>query len=136
MNYRNAKRLENGWIDCEIEHEDYGWIPFTCNPNDTGAEFDAAKLHAEMNADPDTEAYVPPTLEEVTASAAADVRAHRDNLLVKHVDAVVSNPLRWNEMTSAQQGEIIAYRRTLLDIPDRPSFPFEIIWPEPPSFTQ
>lgn len=59
MNYRNAKRLANGWIDCEIEHPTYGWIPFTCNPEDTGAQFDVAALHAQMDADPATEDYAP-----------------------------------------------------------------------------
>ena len=70
MNYRNAQRLANGWIDCEIEHETYGWIPFTCNPNDAGASFDTAELHATMDADPATAAYVPPTQAELDAIAA------------------------------------------------------------------
>lgn len=70
MNYRNAKRLLDGRIDCEIEHPSLGWIPFTCDPNDTGAQFDVAALHAQMDADPDTAAYVPPTQEELDAAAA------------------------------------------------------------------
>lgn len=60
MNYRNAHRLANGWINCEIEHETLGWIPFTCDPNDTGALFDTAALHAAMDADPATADYVEP----------------------------------------------------------------------------
>jgi hypothetical protein len=70
MNYRNAKRLENGWIDCEIEHDKFGWIPFTCDPNDTEPLFDVAALHATMDADPATAAYVPPTQAELDAAAA------------------------------------------------------------------
>jgi hypothetical protein len=35
MNFKNAKYSENGLIDCEIEHPDFGWIPFTANPDDT-----------------------------------------------------------------------------------------------------
>jgi N-acyl-D-aspartate/D-glutamate deacylase len=70
MNYRNAKRLENGWIDCEIEHDKFGWIPFTCDPNDTEPLFDVAALHATMDADPATADYVPPTQEELDAIAA------------------------------------------------------------------
>lgn len=34
MNFRNPKHNNNGSIDCEIEHPDYGWIPFTADPND------------------------------------------------------------------------------------------------------
>ncbi len=34
MKYRNAKYNEFGTIDCEIEHPDFGWIPFTADHND------------------------------------------------------------------------------------------------------
>ena len=28
MNYRNAKYInDNGWVDCEIQHPEPGWIP-------------------------------------------------------------------------------------------------------------
>jgi hypothetical protein len=69
MNYQSPKLLENGWIECEIEHPEYGWIPFTCDPNDTGALFDTAALFAEMQ--PHAAPYVPPTQEELDAMAAA-----------------------------------------------------------------
>lgn len=39
MKIRNAKWLESGLIDCEIEHPSLGWIPFTASP------FDAGPLH-------------------------------------------------------------------------------------------
>jgi hypothetical protein len=58
MEYRNAKRNENGSIDCEIDHPTYGWIPFTCDPFDTGALFDVVALYEAMNADPNTAPYV------------------------------------------------------------------------------
>ncbi len=132
MNYRNAKRLSNGWIDCEIEHETYGWIPFTCDPNDTGALFDTAELHSTMDADPSTEAYVHPTQDELDATAAADVRAQRDNLLVTEVDPVVSNPLRWADLSAEQQQAWADYRRALLDITAQPGFPHSVTWPTKP----
>lgn len=34
MEYRNARYIEDGRIDCEINHPVYGWIPFTADPND------------------------------------------------------------------------------------------------------
>lgn len=132
MNYRNAQRLANGWIDCEIEHETYGWIPFTCDPNDTGAQFDTAALHAAMDADPATAAYVPPTQAELDAAAAAEVRAQRDNLLATEVDPVVSNPLRWADLSAEQQAAWAAYRRALLDITSQPGFPHSVTWPTKP----
>jgi hypothetical protein len=132
MNYRNAKRLANGWIDCEIEHETHGWIPFTCDPDDTGALFDTATLHATMDADPATAAYVPPTQEELDAVAAADVRAQRDSLLAAQVDPIVSNPLRWADLNAEQQAEWATYRRALLDITAQSGFPHDVVWPSAP----
>lgn len=71
MNYRNAKTLVDGRIDCEIEHPAYGWIPFTADAADTGAQFDVAALHAQMAADPSTAPYTPPTAEEIAAAQEA-----------------------------------------------------------------
>lgn len=132
MNYRNAKRLANGWIDCEIEHEAHGWIPFTCNPNDAGASFDTAELHAQMDADPATAAYVPPTQAELDAAAADDVRIKRDILLATDVDPIVSNPLRWADLSAEQQAAWATYRRALLDITAQAGFPHSVTWPTKP----
>ncbi|WIX31196.1 hypothetical protein QO259_10125 [Salinicola sp. JS01] len=34
MDLRNAAYAGNGTIDCEIEHPELGWIPFTASPDD------------------------------------------------------------------------------------------------------
>ena len=68
MNYRNAKYLDGARIDCEIEHSTYGWVPFTCDPVDTGAAFDVVALYGAMAADPATASYVPPTQVELDAA--------------------------------------------------------------------
>lgn len=34
MEYRNAKYNAQGSIDCEINHPQLGWIPFTASRND------------------------------------------------------------------------------------------------------
>lgn len=133
MNYRNAKRLANGWIDCEIEHETHGWLPFTCDPNDTGALFDTAALHATMDADPATAAYVPPTQAELDATAATAVRQQRDTILATQFDPIVSNPLRWADLSAEQQSEWAAYRRALLDITAQAGFPHDVVWPTKPA---
>lgn len=77
MNYRNAKRLADGRIDCEIEHPMYGWIPFTSASNDVGAQFDAPALYAAMDADPATAPYVPPTEADIAAAAEVQLQAER-----------------------------------------------------------
>jgi hypothetical protein len=132
MNYRNAQRLANGMIDCEIEHETFGWIPFTCDPNDTGAQFDTAALHATMDVDPATAAYIPPTQEELDAAAATTVRQQREILLATQVDPIVSNPLRWADLSAEQQQAWATYRRALLDITEQSGFPHNVVWPVAP----
>lgn len=132
MNYRNAKRLANGWIDCEIEHDKFGWIPFTCDPNDTGALFDTAALHAAMDADPETAPYIPPTQAELDAAAATAVRQRRDTILATQVDPIVSNPLRWADLSAEQKAAWAAYRRALLDITAQSGFPHDVVWPVAP----
>lgn len=34
IEYRGPKYNENGTIDCEINHPEFGWIPFTADQND------------------------------------------------------------------------------------------------------
>ena len=88
MEYRNAKHISNGLIDCEINHPDHGWIPFTCDPFDKGAAFDTAALHAAMSADPETAPYVyappaPPTPEQLSSMRAEAYRNEADPLFFK-----------------------------------------------------
>ena len=59
MNFRNPKYMINNWIDCEIDHPVYGWIPFAADPLDTGAEFDVAELYDRMTRSPNIKPYVP-----------------------------------------------------------------------------
>ncbi|MFM9269981.1 hypothetical protein ACJ7V3_06930 [Halomonas elongata] len=42
MDYRNAQYLNDGGIDCEINHPELGWIPTTLREDDP----DTAELHA------------------------------------------------------------------------------------------
>lgn len=65
-------------------------------------------------------ARIPEPTEEEKAQA---TRATRDNYLIQYVDAVVSNPLRWADMSQEEQEAIIQYRRYLLDIPQSGGFP-------------
>ena len=76
--------------------------------------------------------YVPPTQEELDAQAAASVRGQRDYLLATEVDPIVSNPLRWADMTTEEQNAWAAYRTALLDISDQAGFPNDITWPTKP----
>ena len=132
MEYRNARNISNTVIDCEINHPTYGWIPFTCDPTDTGAQFDVVELHIRMKNDPLTVAYVPPTQAQLDEQATTQIRKKRDMLLTRVVDPIVSNPLRWGDLTTEQQQSWTNYRRALLDITDQVGFPNNVIWPTKP----
>lgn len=129
-NYRNPKYCRDGIrIDCEIEHPEYGWIPFTCDPEDTGALFDTEELHKRMVRSGKVKAK--PQV-DIDAETAAEMRFQRDQLLASTVDPIVTNPLRWAALGEEQQQALAAYRQALLDVPAQPGFPHEITWPSPP----
>lgn len=133
MKYRNAKYInDNGWIDCEIEHPIYGWIPYTLDPADTDMTVNNYDLLAVMAANGDVAAYVPPTQEELDAQAAADVRATRNMKLSAEVDQIAGNALRWAALTAEQQQAWADYRQALLDVPQQPGFPTDVVWPVKP----
>lgn len=132
MNYRNAKYLDGARINCEIDHPTYGWIPFTCDPTDTGAAFDVIALFDAMAADPTTASYVPPTQAERDAMQENNIRIARDSILANSVDPVVSNPLRWAGLTAGKQTAWTAYRQALLDVPQQSGFPHNVVWPTKP----
>lgn len=77
-------------------------------------------------------AYTPPSDEEVAEDAAFRVRKERDYILKEQVDPIVSNPLRWADMTTEEQNAWSAYRTALLDITDQAGFPHNVTWPTKP----
>lgn len=130
MNYRSPKFCrDNIRIDCEIEHPIYGWIPFTCDPRDTGAEFDVKELHRRMVR---SNKVIHMTQAEIDAEIAAEVRMERDGRLAAEVDPLVTNPLRWGDLAAEQQEAWADYRRALLDLSTQPGFPHDITWPTQP----
>ena len=128
---RNAASLQsdNLRMDVEINHPQYGWIPYTLDPTDTDTTIDNDAVMALIG--DDFAAYVPPTQAELDAAAAAQVRAERDNRLLE-VDAIAGNALRWAELDADTQAAWSAYRQALLDVPQQSGFPHDITWPTKP----
>ena len=128
---RNAASLQsdNARMDVEINHPQYGWIPYTLDPSDPDTTIDNTSVMALIGSS--YTPYVSPTQEELDADTAAGVRDDRDNTLTAVVDPMVSNPLRWSDLTSAKQDEWAQYRTDLLNVPQQDSFP-TVIWPTKP----
>jgi hypothetical protein len=134
MKYRSAQYInDNGWVDCEIEHPEFGWIPYTLDPDDTDMTIDNNVLLEAMAEAGDVAAYVPPTQAELDAAAAQAIRATRDMKLATEVDPIAGNALRWATLDADTQAAWAVYRQTLLDVPAQAGFPHNVTWPEVPS---
>lgn len=81
---------------------------------------DKQEVEQNENGDWYVKGYLPvPTTEE----KAAKVRAKRNLYLEVYVDPIVSNPLRWVDLSEQEQQDIVNYRLYLLNIPEQPEFP-------------
>jgi hypothetical protein len=131
-NIRNAKSINesNTKFDVEIDHPTYGWIPYTLDPEDEDQTIDNDALRSLIGSD--FAAYVAPTQEELDQEAEEEVRGMRSYLLVSNVDPIISNTLRWADMTTEKQNAWTAYRSDLLNITDQEGFPHNVVWPTSP----
>ncbi len=132
MDYRNAKYIDDTRIDCEIEHPEHGWIPYTLDPADTDMTIDNNVLLAAMISADDVAAYVPPTQAELDEAAAQAVREERNMKLATEVDPIAGNALRWAALSAEEQAAWAVYRQALLDVPEQAGFPHDVIWPVKP----
>ena len=130
---RNAQSLnaENNAFEVEINHPEFDWIPYHLSPDDTDMTVDNSVLLGLIGSD--YAAYVAPTQAELDAELAANLRGQRDQKLVEEVDPIVTNPLRWAELTDAKQAEWTQYRTDLLNLPAQASFPNTVTWPTKPT---
>ena len=129
---RNAQSLntENTMFEVDINHPEHGWIPYGLSPDDTDMTVDNSVLLELIGSD--YAAYVAPTQAELDAKLAANLRGQRDQKLAQEVDPLVTNPLRWAELTDAKQAEWTQYRTDLLNITDQSGFPNTVTWPTKP----
>lgn len=119
---RNCIKQPCGAVSMEVEHPEYGWIPYHATAGSGGfSELMYNKAHLG-DFGKFVEAPAPSTKE-----LAANARAERDYLLTV-IDAFVSNPLRWAELSSSEQAAIGAYRTHLLNVPQQAGFPKVIEW--------
>lgn len=130
---RNVKSLdeENTNFDLEMNHPEFGWIPYTLRPDDPDGHISNEELLSMIGSD--YAAYVPPTSEEIIARQVAEARDERDRQLRQNVDPMVSNSLRWNDLTDEQRTMWTEYRTALLNVPQQSGFPQNINWPTIPA---
>lgn len=64
---------------------------------------------------------------EITTLKSAEKRRIRDTYLKQYVDPIVSNALRWQDMSDAEKTAIENYRFYLLNLPQSENFPNEAV---------
>lgn len=130
---RNARSLnsDNTLFDVEINHPEFDWIPYTLSPDDTDMTVDNSVILELIGSN--YAAYVAPTQEELDERLSLALRYERDEILSQEVDPIVTNPLRWADLTEDKQAEWTQYRTDLLNLPDQVGFPNTVTWPTKPS---
>lgn len=127
---RNAVSLNdtNTSFELEINHPTYGWIPYALNPYDSDTTINNDDLITLIGSN-----FTVMSQEEKDTRKRNIERANRDILLESEVDPLVTNSLRWAELTTEQQNAWAQYRIDLLNVPQQSGFPNTITWPTKPS---
>lgn len=128
---RNAVSIndDDTEFDLEINHPEYGWIPYTLHSNDTDNTINNDDLLTLIGTN-----FTRMSQEEKDAKLAVFERGKRDSLLISEVDPILSNDVRWSEMTTEQQNAWTQYRTDLLNVPQQAGFPNTTTWPTKPSW--
>lgn len=92
MSFRNPKHNHFGGIDMEVDHPQFGWIPFTAHPDDTearGRDLYEAALPSAAPADPvpEPEVIMPALTPRQLWLAALTAGVTKDSVL-QHVDQI------------------------------------------------
>lgn len=92
METRNAIYNEHGTIDCEINHPEFGWIPFTASPDDVEAHGKA--IYAELLDSGNVAAFIPPTALELAEKEQAVIDGakaqQKEKLIRQKVEAMLT----------------------------------------------
>lgn len=126
---KNPRFTADGAIDCELDHPQYGWIPFTASPDDPdegGRVIHQLLLDGQFG---DIAPYTPDHAAELAAAIAAE-RIWRDlQLAATDYLTMPDYPL-----TETARAELIAYRQALRDWPQSEDFPDQSNRPQPPAW--
>lgn len=128
--YRNVVSWndENTKFELELNHPSHGWIPFTLMMGDTGSDIDIEALRELIGNN-----FTPASQEAKDEVEAGVVRFQRDARLKEEVDPLITNILRWNQLSSEKQNEWAQYRTDLLNVPQQSGFPHNVTFPTKPS---
>lgn len=136
MKYNQVKNCrysnqEHTAIDCEVLFESLGWVSFTASLNDIGYSVEIYK-RAKNGEFGEVKSYEPIVINTITITPENIIRQKRD-ILLSNLDTTICNPLRWQSFSDEEKENFARYRQLLLDIPQQPEFPTNVVWPDPPT---
>lgn len=118
-------------IVLNMKSEDLGEFEFVAYPNDCvekGRELFSRAVSGEFGEILPYKPYVPTDVE------LADLARNERNQKLIELDGVVSNPLRYADLTDAQKEEVSKYRQELLNVPQQEGFPTTYEMPKTPEW--
>ena len=122
--FRNPKWTTKDTIEVEVEHDEYGWIPFNATPYD---DLDYGRELFELLSTKYAALVAACPQSEYDEEAAYDVLSRRAQELTD---------TDWTQLPDVPQAtkDLWApYRQALRDITDQPGYPHSIDWPTPPA---
>ena len=122
MESRNYKwaDAEHTLLDCEIEHPDFGWIPYTTSEKDTGTGKEIWDNRDNLDI-----AEYEGLSDEILAT---QIRSQRNSLL-SQTDYLMMPDYPISE---EYRDKIKVYRQELRDITEQEGFPRDVVFPELP----
>lgn len=126
---RNAVSINdsNTKFELEINHPEFGWIPYYLNDEDTDTTINNDDLRTLIGTN-----FTSITQEEKDTRLANTLRSDRYEILANVVDPVMNRPMIWESLSSEKQAEWRQYRTDLLNVPQQEGFPNTVTWPTKP----
>jgi hypothetical protein len=128
METKNYSYTQDGSIDCDINHNIYGWIRYTASQNDPetfGKNLYKNIKGMESEGKITIKPYIPPpppSREELERK----IREERDYRLTK------SDWTQLPDVPVSLKNLWAPYRQALRDLTLQSGFPFNVVWPVPP----
>lgn len=137
MKYKTVRNprwanAEQTIINCEVDFDDLieEFVPFSATENSLYDHEKEIFKKAKAGEFGEITAYTPPP--PLTTEQKAEIARFQRDESLKELDALVSNPLRWNSFSEETKQNLAVYRQALLDLPAQPGFPENINWPNIP----
>tara|TARA_B100001057_G_scaffold464895_1_gene520486 strand:- start:3772 stop:4179 length:408 start_codon:yes stop_codon:yes gene_type:complete len=127
---RNAVSIndDDTEFELEINHPEHGWIQYLLNSIDTDTTINNSALITLIGSN-----FTKITQSEKDTRESLWQRTIRNERLIEEVDPIVTNPLRWAELSSDKQTAWTKYRTDLLNVPQQSGFPWTHTFPTKPS---